>query len=107
MEEFFLCLSYPPFYVKFCDKIAKLITNLRYCCNCLGKDPITFAIGAMLQELSLCQCSRQKDMNHFVLTLLSPSTSYFLTKSLQRVIYTDYNEKTNEYNTELEKLEAE
>ena len=42
-------------------------------------------------------------MNHFVLPLLSPSTSYLLTKSLQRVIYTDYNEKTNEYNTELEK----
>ena len=42
-------------------------------------------------------------MNHFVLPLLSPSTSSFLTKSLQRVIYTDYNEKTNEYNTDLEK----
>ena len=45
----------------------------------------------------------KKDMNHFVLPLLSPSTSSFLTKSLQRVIYTDYNEKTNEYNTDLEK----
>ena len=57
----------------------------------------------MVQELSSCQCSRQKDMNHFVVPLLSSSTSSFLTKSLQRVIYTDYNEKTNEYNTDLEK----
>ena len=37
------------------------------------------------------------------LPLLSSSTSPLLTKSLQRVIYTDYNEKTNEYNTDLEK----